>query len=220
MKPFLCGVIWLLAGAALAEDVAVLLPNVVKSYTVTTDGKGGAVVVPLAGVVKVGAPTNPTDPPPPPGPVLTPFEREIQAQTRTVLTNEGGSKTTGAALSEVYSRVSAGVTDGSIAPDKALTAVKTATNLVLAEMADGSSWGGWRTAVGEALTKLQQEGSLSDKAQIAAALKQVATGLNAATGYNPTAAVDPGKGILDGINIDMILKIIELIMALLKAFGG
>lgn len=223
MKTLAVLVALLVSSRALAEDVAILLPNVAKSYTVTTDGRGGAVIVPLAGVVRPG--TTPGTPPTTPPSTLTPFEQEVKAQTQTVLGNEGGTKTTGAALSEVYSRVSAGVADGSIPPEQALGAIRAATNLVLVEMPDKGSWGGWRTAIGDALTKLQQEGALASKAQMASALRQISNGLNAATGYTPQiqSAVQKGdaaKGILDGINIEKIIELIKLIMELLKLFGG
>lgn len=208
---------------AQAAKVAILLPNVPgQSYTVTTDGKGGAIVVPLAGVVD---PTDLPDPPDPPtGPVLTPFEKEIQSQTKAVL-DKGGTKTTGAALSEVYSRVSAGVANGTVDHAQALAAVKAGSNLVLAEMPDSALWATWRTSVGESLTKLQQDGDLTTKAQYASALRQVANGLNAATGYTnaaqkAVATGEPGKGILDGIDIAKIIELIKLIMELLKLFKG
>jgi len=211
----------LLASTAIADDVTLRGLERGKAYTVEVSAAGVVTLTPTK-LVTVGGTPNPS-PIPNPSPTLTPFEKEIQAQTKTVLVSEGGSETTGAALSEVYSRVSSGVADGSIDHKQALAAVKAATNLVLAEMPDKASWTGWRTAVGEALTKLQQEGALETKAQISSALKQVSNGLNAATGYTPqlqTAAKDgTGKGILGGIDIDKIIKLIELIMNLLKLFG-
>ena len=113
------------------------------------------------------------------------------------------------------------VSDGSIPPDQALGAIKAATNLVLNEMADKEAWGPWRTAVGEALTKLQQEGSLTTKAHYVAAFREIASGLNAATGHNPASLrAPPANGILDGIDIAKIIELIKLILELLKLFGG
>jgi hypothetical protein len=217
----ICGLLLALTPVLSAQDrvTAIDVSDLAEGQSLVVTKKGGVITVRPLTLLKTGqTPTDPVDPPP--GPVLTAFEKEIQAQTKTVLVNEGGSKTTGAALSEVYSRVSAGVSNGSIAPEQSLAAIKAATNLVLAEMPDKASWGGWRTAVSDALSALQQEGSLATKAQYAAAYKQVANGLNAATGYSPIALTKPGKGILDGIDIDKIIKLIELIMTLLKLFGG
>ena len=208
--------LWLvLSSTAIAEDITLrgLKPG---SYTLEVSAAGVVTLTPTK-LVTVGPTVPPTDPPG--TPALTPFESAIKTLTKSTLTNEGGSLTTGAALSEVYSRVSTGVANGTIPPDQSLPAIKAATNLVLNEMPDKGSWTFWRTEVGDALTKLQQQGELTTKEQYASALKQVANGLNAATGYNPNALVKPGKGILGGIDIDKIIKLIELIMTLLKLFG-
>ena len=67
-----------------------------------------------------------------------------------------------------------------------------------------------RDSIIAAVAKLQQEGSLTTKAHYATALKEVSNGLNSATGYNPSALVNPGKGILSGIDIDKIFTFVKL----------
>lgn len=185
--------------------------------------RGGSASMSALKLLKPDGVTNPTDPPPT-GP-LTPFEQVIAGYTRAALTNEGGTKTTGAALSEIYNRVSAGVTNGTIKPENALPAVFAATNGLFKDdlITDDTSWVGWRVDVGSGLDKLKQDGELSTAAQYASALKQVSNGLNSVTGYTPQmqklAGAATESGILDGIDIDKIIKLIELIMKLLTLFG-
>ena len=212
----------LLASSPLAaEDLTIRGLERGKSYVIEV-AADGAVTVNVTRIVSVGgAPApGPTDPNPPAG---SAFQQEITRQTKTVLVNQGGSKTTGAALSTVYSLVGDKVADGSIPTDQAFGAIKAATNLVLNNADDGPAWDTWRTTVSTALTKLQQEGSLTTKAQISATFKEIAAGMNAASGFKPAMLVGPeqapGKGILSGIDIDKLIKIIELVMQLLKLFG-
>lgn len=217
------GILIALVGFATAEDVAVLLDNSKPgTYLVTVDAAGVVKAVPLAGVVRVGKPSTPPIDPPPHDP--TAFEEAITKLAQAAITS-GGSKTTGAALASVYSLVSSGVSDGSIAPDKAFEAVKKASDAVLSIQSDGAKWATFRTDVGKALTALAADGSLATKAQIAAALQSVANGLNAATGFTGQPAafakLDPkNAGVLDGIDIAKLIELIKLIMELMKLFGA
>lgn len=220
--------------SARAEKVLVDVPAAPGEYPVNiivgADGKVTA-IRPLAVWTIGGNPTNPppTNPPtnPPAGP--TAFEAEVERLTKDVL-SKGGTKTTGAALSSVYSLVADEVAADRIAPANALPAIKAATDLVLAKQADAASWGVWRQNVGDALTILNQQGQLGTKEQVSAALKQIAGGLNRGTGFSfaPSELVSwgPGRvgiakaeGILDGINIAQLVELIKLVMELLKLFG-
>lgn len=208
------------SASALAEDVGILLPNIVKSYTVTTDGKGGAVIVPLVGLVKVGQPNpNPVPVPlpvPPPG-NPTVFETQIQKLTQAAL-DKGGTKTTGAGLSEIYSRTAAGVADGSIPLDKSYTAIRDTTKALLAIQGEADKWAAWDEAIDESITIWRAQGKPA--AHFVTVYREVASGSNRATGYKGNAAAYPAeKGIFDGINIEQIIKLIELIMKLLTLFG-
>lgn len=216
------------AGLATAIDITDLADG---DYIVTKKA-GNVLMRPLKLLRPDGTP-NPTDPP---AGGLTPFEQVIAGYTRTAILNRGGSKTTGAALSEIYSRVGAKVASGDIKPDNALPAVFAATNGLFADagITDDEAWTGWRTNVGDGLDKLKQEGELSSAADYASALKQVSNGLNSVTGYTPqmqklaaeaAAELADGRaavanGILSGIDIDKIIKLIERIMKLLTLFGG
>lgn len=201
--------------AAAGEDLTIRGIDRAKAYTLEFLADGTPVLTPTRIVSPGGPGPNPT---PAPGP-LTPLENAVQAHTVKALA-AGGTKTTGAGLSEVYSRVAASVGAGTIPPDQSLAAVRAATNAVMLEVDDDAAWTPWRTAVGEELTRLQQEGSLTTKAQHVSAFKQIAGGLNAATGYSPLMPARSAKGILDGIDIDKILKLIDLIIKLLTLFGG
>lgn len=198
-----------------ADDLTIKGLERGKAYIIEV-AADGAVTVNVTRVVTVGTtPGNPTDP------AGSFFQQEIARQTKIVL-DQGGSKTTAAALSTVYSLVGDKVADGSIPVDQALPAIKAASNLVLNDAEDGPAWDGWRAKVSAALTRFQQEGNLTTKAQLSSTFKEIAAGMNAASGYKPTMignAQAPGKGILSGIDIDKLIKIIELIMQLLKLFG-
>lgn len=188
-------------------------------------------VVPLSQAWKVklsgGQPSPPNVPPtnPPPG-NPSPFEAEIERMTRDVL-SKGGTQTTGAALSSVYSLVADEVLAGRIEPASALPAIKAGTNLVLAKQADAAAWAGWRTSVGDALTQLP----LDTKEQMWSAIRQVANGLNRATGFNVSPAelvswgpgrlaIEKADGILDGIDLAKLVELIKAVMELIKLFQG
>ncbi len=215
------GILLALVGFATAEDHAVIIDDSKPgTFLMTVDASGGVTVVPLR-VTRVGKPSPPVDPQPHDP---TAFEEAITKLAQAALTS-GGTKTTGAALSSVYSLVSSGVSDGSIAPDKAFEAVKKATDTVLSIQSDGAKWATFRTEVGKALTALAADGSLTTKAQIAAALQSIANGMNEATGFTgqPAAFARAGvkdAGILDGIDIAKLIELIKLIMELMKLFGG
>lgn len=220
------GIVIALVGFATAEDVAVLLDNSKPgTYLVTVDAAGVVKAVPLK-VVRVGKPSSPPVDPPPTNET---FDEAVNRFTREALAN-GGTKTTGAGLSSVYSLVSSGVSDGSIAPDKAFAAVKKASDSVVGVQADGAKWKPFRDSVGAALTKLAGDGSLStggalDKSKVAAVLQRIADAMNAATGFdgNPqeVSRQDPSTaGILEGIDIAKLIELIKLVMELIKLFGG
>ena len=216
----------ILPGAATAEEVGVVVDDSRPgSYLVTVAADRAVSVVPFR-VVRPGAsPSPPPTVPPvgqPPG-SPSPFEAEVERITKEALA-KGGTATTGAALSSVYSLVADEVLAGRIAPASALPAIKAATDLVLAKQADGAAWATWRQSIGDALTILNQQGQLGTRDQVWAALRQIANGLNKATGFNhspqalPKLAA-PANGILDGVNLAQLMELIKLIVELLKLFG-
>lgn len=209
-----------IGGTATAGEVAVVIDDAKAGTYLVTVGTDGTVAVNPIRVVRPGLP--PVGPPPDQPP--TTFEAEVERQTKAVLT-AGGSPTTGAALSSVYSLVADEVAAGRLAPGSALPAVKAATDLVMSKQADAAAWASWRTTIGDALTILSQQGKLGTKEQVAAALRQVSGGLKRASGLNMTVAevlkLQPDMlGILDGIDFAQLIELIKLIMELLKLFGG
>jgi hypothetical protein len=237
LRVLLVGLLLLPAGHLQADEVAVMIDgNKPGSYLLTVAVDGSVTVNPIR-VVRPGQTPTPPDKPDQPPP--TPFELEVERVTNTALA-AGASKVTAAALSSVYSLVSVEVAEGRITPANALPAVSAATNAVLAAQADRATWSPWRTSVSGALTTLAQQGALSTKEQYASALKQIATGINSATGVT----VDPSDalkqptserairaiqaslerrgqlGILDGIDLAKLIELIKLVMELLKLFGA
>lgn len=169
-------------------------------------------------------PTDPDDPVDPPPPAGTPFEKEISRITKTAL-DAGGTKTTGAGISAIYSLTADAVSSGQVPPDKALEAVRAGTNLVLSTAADKETWKTWRQSLSDALAALQQDGALKTKEQWTATLRSVSKGMNAVTGFtgdtrNPRAMAESGPGILDGIDISKIIELIKMFLELLKIFTG
>ena len=210
---------------AVADEVAVLVNDATPgSYILTVNADRSITVNPIR-VVRPGLPVPPpTSPPPttPPG-NPSPFELEIERQTKAAIST-GGTATTGAALSAVYSLVADEVAAGRMAPGSALPAIKAASDLVLTKQADGALWVGWRQSVGDALFILQQQGALGTKEQVSAALKSISVGINRATGFSKGPAelskvVAPANGILDGVNLQQLMELIRLVMELLKLFG-
>lgn len=224
MKSLLC--VWFLcfSASALAGEIVVDAGNTPGTFylKVVVASDGSATVSPLK-VVRLGEPTNPTDPIPDPNPTdPTAFSKAIQAQTQAAL-DSGGSKTTGARISAVYSLVANSVADDSIAVGKALEAIKLGTDMALQGQADSAKWTAWRTSTGNALAVLQQDGSLTTKAQYAGAFKEIAAGMNAATGFEGNVValqkIDPkNAGILDGIDMAKLIEFIKLLLAIFAAF--
>jgi hypothetical protein len=201
------------AGAVDLIDLGDVQDGKHRYEVVIKDGKIVS-VLPLA-VFKVGQ--TPTTPPTNPNPPVNPsaFAKEVQLQAKAAL-DAGGSKTTGAALSSVYSLVSDGVADGSVSTEKVWDALRQATDLLLATQPDGAKWVQFRT-------DLRNGNQLDTKDKIAAVLKDVSVGINLATGFNAEpkqlAKVDPRTaGILEGIDIGRLIELIKLVMELIKLF--
>lgn len=175
-------------------------------------------------------PNSPTNPNPNPNPnpepePSNPFEKTVSDITKIVI-NQGGTKTTAAAISSVYSLVSEGVGNGSITIDKAFSAVSSATSLVLTSQADGNKWQTWRDEVGKSLVVLQQDGSLKTKEDYTKVLKEISNGINSAIGVNSETLNQLINGnnrvenrLFENIDIQKLIELVKLVMELLKLFG-
>lgn len=189
-----------------------------KSYELTVGLDGVLALVPLEEVAVGGKPK------PPPVDPADPFVEEVRKQTAAVIA-AGGSKTTAAGLSAVYSLVADGVAEGGLDATKSFEAVKTASDMILGSQPDGAKWATFRSDVGKALTALRDGGKLNTKAEIVKAFREIAAGMNLATGFHgdprSLAGIDPRTaGVLDGINLARIIELIKLVMELLKLFKG
>lgn len=206
----------LLPSMALAEIIVIKIDDSKDGDYLVSVKDGVVTANPIKRVITLGPNSQPEDPLPP----NVPFEKAIQDLTKTTLDN-GGSKTTGAGIAAVYSLVSSGVSDGSITTDKWVSAVNAGTNAILAAQGDAAKWKSFRDDLSKVLTALSNQGLLDSKAEISGVLKNVANGMNAATGFtgNPaeTVRLDPDKaGILDGIDLAKLIELIKMIIEILK----
>lgn len=210
-------------------DVALPAPtdaDAVTAVDVTKLPDGDFVLTKKAGVVTVRpltliVPGNPV-PNPAPGP-QTPFQTEIQRLTKAALA-KGGTATTGAGISSVYSlaadSIDAGTLDISVAPD----AVRRGTTAVVNLQKEQGAWQEFADALDGTITTLRAKGDLKTKAQFSATFRDVAKGMDAATGYTGKASevvkLDPAKaGILGNIDLAKLIELIKLIMELFKLFA-
>jgi hypothetical protein len=227
----------LAAGNALAEDVLLVTAGAAPGKYILTLGADGRVtsIVPLGQVISLNG--QPTPPPidPQPGPAPHPFESEVERITKASLA-AGGTPTTGAAISSAYSFVADGIANGTITTARALEAIKAATTLVLSKQSDAAAWQTWRTSLGDALTTLRDQGSLSTQEQYVTTFRQIVNGIGRATGFTGDPAEilrlakvvhfdlkqlnRPVLGILDNINFEQLMALIKLIVELLKLFQG
>ena len=226
----------LLAAPALADDVTVKLRGIQKgkSYEVKYNQDGSITMLEIR-EVSVGGGSPPTNPPPtdPDEPADKELIENIRLLTVKAL-DQGGTKTTGAALSSVYSLVSKGVRNETIKPAQVRDKISDTIDAVMTFQADHRAWEQWRTWVSEMLATGEQRGSLQTADDWADVCELISQGLDKATGFNAATAEElvklkgnreaqlaydtDGKadGILDGINLDQIIRLIELIMRLLE----
>jgi hypothetical protein len=210
----------LFLGTASAQDVLLDTTGAAPGkYILTLAADGTVTVAPLSQVVSLSG--QPSPPPPPTG---SPFEIQVEQLTKAALA-AGGTKTTAAALSSVYSIVADGVASGTIPPSSALSAIKSATDVALAGQADIAAWQSWRTGIGDALTTLQSTFALVTQKQYVATLRAVSSGVNRAIGLTLTtsqirAIPKEQLGTVNGIDmaklLELIMRIVLELMAIFK----
>ena len=212
-------VLW--AGVAQSQELITLEGVGPGSYVLTIGADGSATLRPTR-LVRIGTTPPPTDPQPPP-PTLSPFAKQISLEATEVI-NAGGSKTTAAGLSEVYSIVGGQVASGGLAHDQALSATSSAVAAVMAVQADRDAWKGFRDNLTATFAEMQQKGELTTKEQYATVLKDVAVGLAHAAGYTPAIqeqvdASNPSQPFIGGLDLAQIIELIKVILEVLKLFG-
>lgn len=228
-------------GRAMAEEVGVVVDDAKPGTFLVTVGADRAVSVIPFRIVRPGV--NPSPPPnvPPPGPPVGPppgnnpslFELEVEAQAKAAIAL-GGSLTTGAAFSEVYGLVSAGVANGTIDHNRCLEAVNLGTAHILSRSADAKQWSTFELLTRNSLQIFDGQGKLQTKEDYAKVLKEASNGLNRVTGHKNVGmslltldVSTPGKlaaavkanGILDGIDLAKLMELIEFIVKLFKLFA-
>jgi len=218
---FIAAVAWLaLATVCFGQDL-VTLEGVGPGSYVLTVGADGSVSLRPTRLIRVGSnPLPPSDPQPP----LSPFATEVRNQATTVL-NSGGSPTTAAAISIVYSRTADRVAADSLPLGSIFTALKDATDAVMALQSDRDKWPGFRTALSDALATLQQQGQLTTKEQYVSALRDISRGVADAAGYTPAVqemveSKNAEQPFIGGIDIARLLELLNLILTILERFGG
>lgn len=238
----------LLPAVALADDVTVHMKGLKKGerYEFAYNADGSISVNPIQSVtVGQGPGPRPTDPTP-----TDPDEdkeiRDLIARYTTEAIQAGGTKESAAALSSVFSLTADAVKAGTVKPDQVLAKLSQVTSAVMAFQNDRSRWTTWRDGLSEILNTAESQGRIRTAADWEAALRLVAAGINQSIGFDPKplfavvrvpfadahASIDhaeidkldatDGKadGIFDGIDLDKIMKLIELIMRLLEIFRG
>lgn len=162
------------------------------------------------------------NPNPNPNPGTPTLEGHVKNMTLTVLQN-GGSKTTGAGISSVFSLAANSLTDGNLSPEKAIDSVKAGIDMVLRVQGDTDKWTNWKTSVSDALVQLQNEAKLKTKEQYASTFRQIAAGMNAATGFNGNT-INPqavsAQGIFGDLDIFRLIELIKAIRELFNLFSG
>lgn len=193
-----------------------------KYRLVTKENPGGKEVT--VNILNLDGGTTPTDPVDPIDPG-DPFVAEVARMTKEVLAN-GGTATTAAALSTVYSAISDSVRSGAIPVDSAFAANRAGADLVLSRQPDKDKWTAWRNQISEDLTTLVSQGVLATKEQYANVFKDISKGMNSVTGFNgsvtnPKATLqhNPKAGIFGDIDLAKLIELIRLIMDLIKTFS-
>lgn len=209
---------------------SVNIPATKGTLIVAPDGTQTIVIDPTTVVTVTGVAGGTPIPDPNPQPIPTTTFSKVVSRLTTEALTAGGTKTTGAGISSVYSLVSDSVADGSIPADKAIEAVSAGTSLVMTRVTDKDKWIEFRKGLGDAIDKMEQDGTLNtnrvpDKAKYASMLKEVATSMNSVTGFNgsltvPQQLVNPNAGIFGDINIQELIALIKMLIDFIKLFKG
>lgn len=219
---FLAAAILLAASVSNAEDLTIRGLERGKAYTIEVAADGN-VTITTARIVTVGQVPNP-----PPGPMdppgnLTPFQSEISRLTKAAMA-KGGTATTGAGVSSVYSLAADALNAGTLDVAVASDAVRRGTEAVMKAQKEQAAWDEFATALDNTITTLRAKGDLKTKAQFIATFRDVAKGMDAATGFKGNSKevvlLDPATaGILGNIDLAKLIELIKLIMELFKLFS-
>lgn len=225
----------LLASALYAQNEVVLANMAPGTYRlkIVVDAAGKVTVTPLTTVDMGGGGgggPGPVIPPPVDPPVDSQLKKTTTMLTQTAIVS-GGTLQTATTLYHVVKTVRDKVNDGTVPIESVFGeqgAVKQSLDLVLDSVPDGDRWVAWRTGVGNELGKMQTNNQLNTKAQIVGAFTDIINGLQSVVASaieeeqrqarQTGKPIKEGEGILDNINIEQIIKLVELIIRLLEAF--
>lgn len=197
----------LFSASALAADAPALLITKAGYYYVVTDDAGKPVLVQITNVVRIGdAPPNVPNPPdtPTPPPASNPTADLVKRLAGEV-NDPAGAK----ALALVYRTIGDKHEKGEVKTEDVFPAIKAATDQVLAAINAGPKWAGFRSKLGEEITRKLQAGELQHPRDYTRFCADVAAGLE---GSAPAeTALSP----------ELIQTIVQLILAVLsRLFGG
>lgn len=177
-------------------------------YILSIDDAGVPVPVKVTQVIDYSGGSNPL---PPPGgggggggtgDTITP---QVRQWTSTV-----GNPTAARALAVVYRTFVPQIRSGAIPWDRAMEAVKLATDQTLPLVGGAEPWVTWRQNVGGLLNTMIQTGAIKDGPTLASALERIADGLDSSAQREGAAALP-----------DWLMEaIVKLIMALIERFLG
>lgn len=219
MRPFLALVLVLAPVLALAQGVtAVDVSNLAEGESLVVTKKAGAWIVRPFTLLTPGS--GPTIPPTIPPGTLTPFQAEIQRLTKAALA-KGGTETTGAGISSVYSLAADGLENKTLDVAVAADAVRRGSDAVVKLQKEDGFWFEFTSTLDATITTLRAKGDLKTKEQFAATFRDVAKGMDSATGFTgpKSAQAKSGMGILGNIDLAKLIELIKLIMELFKLFA-
>jgi hypothetical protein len=203
---FTLSVAVLFCSVASADEIAVLLPDAPKSYLVTIDAQGVAVVFPLKSMIRPGP--APTPIPPSPPDVLTERAKAIKAAAEKA-TSDPDRANTAKGLAALYREIAKLVRQpGQVKDEQSLaSAVSVATNTFLSsrDPKAAPAWQPTRDLFGTQWTVLKARQSLL--VEYAILLDEVANGLDASA---------PNMRGISPEMLQFIMQIIQLILTLLK----
>lgn len=219
------------ATTVFSQEIAIVLPERDATYLVTVkDGVPSVVPTRVFRPTIGGTPTTPTTP--------SDFKTQVAAMTKQAIDGDA-TPTTAVALASIYGLVGDKVAAGEVSLANWPAMVRDTSNTILDVQKEREAWAPFRDTMSELVSELDRKGALKTKEQVAALLADISAAMRDGAGVRTwkmeqlkTLVKDPrgkeswdladkkGDGILDGINLDQIIRLIELIMKLIEAFGG
>lgn len=219
LKKIMCSFLILLIGILPIYADVNLVKSGGKYYVLQKDSNGIPQNIPVKNIIDLDDPTkDPGDPTPDP---TNPLGIAVKNTTTQVI-KSGGSATTGAGISSVFS-LAAEKIDTFKTPRDSIEFVKSGIDVILNNVSDKSKWTEWRADITAALVQLDEDGKFKTAADYKYYYSEIKNGMNAATGYNgnlkaPQQIIRAGQAILDNLDIGKLIELIKLLMQLWEMF--